>query len=228
MKKILYGFLFVFSSIFSTQNQFYTREINVSDDYEVSQAAKLLISEKKRIYDSETKKYRDMTKVEIENELLKAKLEVIQNQGKNQHILVCVSFTDGKLKGMLYCKYGHRTSDMVEFVKYKFFDDSIWTSFWSTSFNKEVMLSMAQYAENFYRNLSMKSLVVYTHNESVREFFTAQEYRHLSKEDANAMYWTTSEHLCSFGVGLILLPFTILYLAATKDNNNSYVYYKEL
>jgi site-specific recombinase XerD len=228
MNKIVYSFMFVFGSIFSTQSQFYTREINVFNFYEVSQAAKFLIEENTRVYDPKTKSYRDKTKDEIKKELSDAEQQVMLNQGKNQHIFVCVSSTDGYIKGILHCQYGHRQSGMVEFMKYEFFNDFSWTSFCSNSFNKDVMLSMTQYAENFYRNLSMKSVVALKYNQIEREFFASQKYSHLSKEDANKMYWTASEHLGWFAAGCILFPLALFYLALTQNNNDSYVYYKEL
>lgn len=240
MKKQLFLSIFAVSSIIAIQADYYTREINIADDYEVSQAAQLLIGDNKRVYDTETKAYRDKTENELQKDFLTAKIQVIESQGQNQHIFVCLSNKDGRLTGILYCKYGHRRksdSDMVEILQMKSYKDQSWINsinFWSTDNSNDVILSMMQYAEHFYKKLSMKSIIKIFFNKD-EKIYLNQGYRILTKEEANKVLLLSEvvgTIMGSFLVGILVPIVTFGFCNADKvvtDSLNSLcIYYKEL
>ncbi|MBI2344453.1 hypothetical protein HYV10_00065 [Candidatus Dependentiae bacterium] len=238
MKKLLFLSIFFIELALTAQSSLYTREINIADDYELSKATELLMSDNKRIYDKETKAYRNKTSLELENEFLEAKQKVIQNQGKNQHIFVCVSSENGSIKGILYCKYGHRRqSDMVEILKVKVDKDQSWTAsinFWSKDNSNDVMLSMIQYAENFYRKLSMKSIIKISFNKNESNYLD-QGYRLITKEESNKILFLSEAmgDIVGAACGSVIIHVLTFGLCDagqlfTKTVDNLCIYYKEL
>ena len=210
---------------FMVKAGYYTREINLADDAEVTKAAQELFYREHQITDQQTGLNRDMTLTEREQELRRAKDELLQQAKSNGNVLVCVSRKDSQIYGILYCKHGHRVAGMVECMRSKVYNEASVRRYISNNFTA-VMQSMTQYAEAFYKGMSMTSIVVHCMSKDNASFYTGHGYRLLSEEEANDLYYTTAENVAFlFGLPVLIALFPIYMLYKACDWG---IYYKEL
>ncbi len=212
-------------TVFSVKAGYYTREINLNDDTEVTQVAQELFYREAQVTDKHTGLKRDMTFAEREQELHRAKAELLQKAKSNGNVFVSVLTKDKQIYGILYCKYGHRHPGMVECMRSKVYNENGIKRYIRNNFTA-VMQSMTEYAEIFYKNMSMKSIAVHSISKDNASFYTGYGYRLLNEEEANHLYYTTADNI-AFLLGLPLLiaffPIYMLYKACDWG-----IYYKEL
>jgi hypothetical protein len=212
-------------TVFTAQAGYYTREINLTDDAEVTKVAQELFYREHQVTDQQTGLTRAMTSAEREQELSRAKDELLEKANNNSNIFVSVLAKDKQIYGILYCKYGHRNAGMVECMRSKVYNQSGVKRYISNNFIT-VMQSMTQYAEAFYKGMSMKSIVIHAMSKDNASFYTGYGYRLLNEQEANDLYYTTAENV-AFLLGLPLLiaffPIYMLYKACDWG-----IYYKEL
>lgn len=212
-------------TVFTVKAGYYTREINLSNDAEVAKVAQELFYRETQVTDQQTDLKRDMTLQEREQELHRAKAELLQKVKSDGNIFVCVLKKDKEVYGILYCKHGHRNAGLVECMQSKVYNENGIKRYVSNNFTI-VMQSMTQYAEAFYKGMSMKSIAVHSMSKETASFYTGHGYRLLSEEEANDLYYTTADNL-AFLLGLplliVFLPIYALYKACDWG-----IYYKEL
>lgn len=212
-------------TVFTAKAGYYTREINLADDAEVIKAAQELFYREHQVTDRQTGLARDMNCIEREQELFRAKDELLQKAKNNGNIFVCVSRKNKQVYGILYCKHGHRAAGMVECISSRVYNQVGAKRYISNDFTA-VMQTMVEYAEAFYKGMSMKNVTVHSMSKEDASFYTGHGYRLLNEQEANDLYYTTADNV-AFLLGLPLLiaffPFYALYKACDWG-----IYYKEL
>jgi hypothetical protein len=212
-------------TVFTVKAGYYTREINLNDDTEITKVAQILFYKEYQVTDRQTGLNRDMTFQEREQELDRAKTEVQQKVQDKSNMFVCISTKDKQIYGIVYYQYEHRKAGMVECMRSKVCPQGGVKRYVSNNFTP-VMQSMTQYAEAFYKGMSMKSIAIHCVSKNEASFYTGQEYRLLNQEEANDLYYTAADNL-AFLLGLPLLivffPIYVLYKACDWG-----IYYKEL
>ncbi len=200
---------------------YYTREINLSDDFEVTFVAQELFFKENKVTDRKTGVSRDMTVEERQQELVRAKAEVFNKASDCNIILVCISVKENKIYGILHCQSGKRRPGMVEFKKSRVLCDTSFFKFWQTSNFDLIMQSMTQYAEAFYKGKCM-SIAIHVMSKDDASFYTKHGYRILTPEQANDLYYTTTDNV-RFLVMALFLPIWALGQACDWG-----IFYKEL
>ncbi len=199
----------------------YAREINLNSDYEVTKVAQELFFNETKVTDRKTGIRRDMTVEEYKQEFIRAKTEVRQNATGSKAIFVCI--IQDNIVGAVCCQYGHRKSGMVEIIKSKVFGDTLFYP--ARDFNS-IMETMTQYIELFYRSRGMQSIIVHVLSKHDASFYTQYGYRLLSSEEANNIYYTTTDNaMFVLGLPFIIALFPIYALYKACDWG---IFYKEL
>lgn len=205
--------------------EYYTREINLDNDSEVTQVAQLLFYRQHAVRDSQTGVERPMSYEECQLELIRAKKEVKQNVVGNKKIFVCLSTHNGQVYGVLCCQSCYRKAGMVEYIRSKVLKNNDCKILPKDTF-EIVMLSMTSYAETFYKALSMSSIAVHVMSKDDASFYTKYEYRALNPEEADELYYTPVDHT-AFGLVLpLVIAFFPLYIAYKAFDWG--IFYKQL
>lgn len=210
---------------FVVKAEYYTRELNLGNDFEVTQVAQLLFYKERKVRDFQTGVERPMSYEECQLELDRAKQEVRQNALNNKKIFICLSTKNSEIYGILCCEVGRRKLGMVEYTRSRVNKNNDW-KFWKEDTFNIVMLSMTNYAETFYTALSMKSIAVHVISKDDASFYTKHGYRILNNEEADELYYTAVDQMM-FVLGLPFIiaffPFYMVYKACDWG-----IFYKQL
>jgi hypothetical protein len=172
---------------------YYTRQINMSNGLEVDYVARMLFYKEylvpsyascrsKSHIQSDTsntctshKEYRPMTEQEKTTELARAKAEVLRFVGNNNKIFVCSSVKDNMIYGLMCAEHGIKQIDLVEVIQVYVNPEACVNS-------HDVMCSMIQFTESFYKKLSMSGIAIHLCSQDY-SFYVQNGYVQLSREE---------------------------------------------
>jgi hypothetical protein len=215
INKLIY--FFALSTIFSIEAGYHSRQLDVTNDSEVSGAAKVFFYKNSRVYShtyytthyrwvphktytSTTSRsssgektssesvhtdwrrelyqeshdvYRSMNEQECAAEMARARSEVLNLYNQRKNIFVCISDRENMICGFLLAEHGNRQADLAEYKKVY-----VYSAFNADSYF--VMHSMTQFAEKFYKDLSMNGIAIDLASQD-SSFYTENGYVLLSR-----------------------------------------------
>lgn len=211
-------FLLTFVSIASIEAAFSTKRLTVDDKIEIMQVAKVIANINNKIFshveffsewsykDKQYRTnyrdvYRPMNSREIEEEIDRAKVNILTIIKSGYDIFVCSDLSENILYGfILAIPYAYQNCSLIEYRR-------IYISPAGKLDYYNVMNSMKNFTENFYKNLSIYQGIALKSGISNSSFFLHHGYKELSETEKSSLGFTEKTSIQNNGLIAAALAF---------------------